>query len=173
MIPSDSPDDLLESVLPSARSTSASRELREAVLSQTTRTIRIRRRVRRASVAATLVACYLGGMATMWLWPATNARNQSAAEFAQGGESASGTPARKMIRPEDDQVADSDAPTPARLTPYERLRRTGDQQLQAQDDMLAAVRTYKRALQVASSEQRSIDPDRDTWLLMALKQSVN
>jgi len=35
------------------------------------------------------------------------------------------------------------------------------------------IRSYKRALQIASVGERSIAPDHDTWLMMALKQSVN
>ncbi len=79
-----------------------------------------------------------------------------------------------LVRPEDDQIADGSVPpAAARLTPYERLCRTGDQQLEKYDDIQAAIRSYKKALQLASADQRSIAPDRDTWLLMALKQSIN
>lgn len=177
MTPDDFSDDLLESMTPGGGRMPASRELRDVVLNQTTRTIRNRRRMRRVSVAATLVACYLGGVATMWLWSAASAvdRSQSGsvAGLAQRGEPEPGTVARKFVRPEDDQIADGSGAAAARLTPYERLRRTGDQQLETQDGMLAAVRTYKKALQLASSDQRGIDPDRDTWLLMAMKQSIN
>jgi hypothetical protein len=178
MAPSDFSDELLESITSASGRTPASQELREAVLSRTTRIIRNRRRVRRASVVATLVACYLGGVATMWLWPAGSAVERLqpglATGLAQNGEPDTGTVVRKVVRPEDDQIADGSVTlAAARLTPYERLRRTGDQELEKQDGMLAAVRTYKKALQLASSGQRSIDPDRDTWLMMALKQSVN
>jgi hypothetical protein len=45
--------------------------------------------------------------------------------------------------------------------------------LEQYDDVQAAIRSYKKALQLASADQRSIAPDSDTWLLMALKQSIN
>jgi hypothetical protein len=98
----------------------------------------------------------------------------STAGLAQHGETVTGTVVRKVVRPEDDQmVEDSVPPATARLTPYERLCQAGDQQLAKQDDIPAAVRSYKKALQLASSDQRTIAPDRDTWLLMALKHSIN
>ena len=176
MAPSDFSDELFESMTPAVGGMPASQKLRDAVLSQTTRTIRNRRRMRRASIAATLVACYLGGIATVSLWPAASVVDRfkpgSAVGLVQDGEPA--TVIRKVIRPEDDQISDGSVPKAAvRLTPYERLRRAGDQQLEKQDGTLAAIRSYKRALQLASSDQRSIDPEHDTWLLMALKQSVN
>jgi len=64
-------------------------------------------------------------------------------------------------------------PATARLTPYDRLRRAGDQQLEEYADIPGATRSYQKALQIASSDQRRIAPDRDTWLLMALKHSSN
>ena len=178
MAASDSSDELLESMTSAGARMSASQELRDAVLSRTTRTIRNRRRMRRASLAATLVACYLGGIATVSLWPAANAverLNPSAAVgLVQKGEPDSGVNGQKLVRPEDDQIADGSLPpAAARLTPYERMCRTGDQQLKTHDDILGATRSYKKALQLASSDQRSIAPDHDTWLLMALKQSTN
>jgi hypothetical protein len=81
---------------------------------------------------------------------------------------------RKAVRPEDDQVAPGSVrPTTFRLTPYDRLRRAGDQQLEEYADIPGATRSYQKALQIASSDQRKIAPDRDSWLLMALKHSSN
>jgi hypothetical protein len=153
----DFSDEHFTSMASAAGQVPASPQLRYAVLSRTTRTIRIRRRVRRAGIAAALVGCYLGGIATMSLRP-------EAGDGASGAETA----ARKMVRPEDDQVAVENVP---RLTPYDRLRRAGDQQLERYANIPAATRSYQKALQMASAEQRMIAPDRDSWLLMALKQS--
>jgi hypothetical protein len=47
----------------------------------------------------------------------------------------------------------------------------GDRQLEEYADIPSAARSYKKALQIASSDQHRIAPDRDTWLLMSLKQS--
>jgi hypothetical protein len=178
MPPSDFSDELFESMSSSGAGIPASHELRDAVLSQTTRTIRNRRRMRRASLAATLIACYLGGVATVSLWPADRSADRvvagSAVESTEHGEHVTGPDVPRVVRPEDDQIADSSVtPAAARLTPYERLCRAGDLQLEKHDDILAATRSYKKALQLASADQRNIAPDRDTWLLMALKQSIN
>jgi hypothetical protein len=178
MTPNDSSDELFESMAPSGTQTPASQQLRDAVLSQTTRTIRNRRRMRHARLATTLVACYLGGIATMSLWSASRPVDRIASGSAGGptqtGELSTGPGVRRLVRPEDDQVASGSVrPAAARLTPYERLCRTGDQQLAKHDDIQAAARSYKKALQLASAGQRSIAPDHDTWLLMAMKQSTN
>jgi hypothetical protein len=175
MCPSDFSDELFESMTPVAGQIPASQELRDSVLGRTTRTIRNRRRVRRAGVAAALIGCYLAGMATVSLRPASRETSPFVADSAGGnGESAAGVGARKMVRPEDDQIAsDSVRPASARLTPYDRLRRTGDQQLEEYADIPGATRSYQKALQIASADQRKIAPDRDSWLLMALKHSSN
>ncbi len=174
----DFSDDLFESIASVGGQTPASQQLRDAVLSQTTRTIRSRRRIRRAGIPAVLLACYLGGVATASLWPADHSLDRigdgSAGGMVRNGERNSGSDVRAGVRPEDDQIADGSVPTTAtRLTPYERLCRVGDQQLEKHDNIQAAARSYEKALQLASAEQRSIAPDRDTWLLMALKQSIN
>jgi hypothetical protein len=178
MTPNDFSDELFESMASSAAQTPASQQLRNAVLAQTTRTVRNRRRMRHARLAATLVACYLGGMATMSLSstgpPASQLARDSNAGSVQNADRAAEPEPQRLVRPEDDQVADSSLPqSKPLLTPYERLCRTGDQQLEKQDDIQGAMRSYKKALQLASADQRSIAPDRDTWLLMALKQSIN
>jgi hypothetical protein len=178
MAPSDFSDELLESMTSVGGQTPASQQLRDAVLSRTTRTIRNRRRTRRAGLAAALIGCYFGGIATMSLWPAARALNRFAPDsdvaLAQNREPVTGTEARRPIRPEDDQTSVGNVQSAAaRLTPYERMCRAGDQQLEKHEDIRAAIRSYKKALQLASSDQRSIAPDRDTWLLMALKQSTN
>jgi hypothetical protein len=156
-------DEQFDSMAYAAERIPASQQLRDAVLGRTTRTIRNRRRMRRAGLAAALVGCYLGGIATTSLRPA-----------ARNADGNTGTVARKAVRPEDDQiVADSEQSKAKRITPYERLRRAGDQQLERFENIPAATRTYQKALQMASADQRAIAPEHDTWLLMALKQSSN
>jgi hypothetical protein len=114
----------------------------------------------------------------MSLWPTDRPLNGfehgPAVALNQNNDRAAEPDVRRLVRPEDDQVVEGGAlPAAARLTPYERLCRTGDQQLEQYDDVQAAIRSYKKALQLASADQRSIAPDSDTWLLMALKQSIN
>ena len=174
----DFSDELFESIASSGGQMRASQQLRDAVLNRTSRTIRNRRRMRRGGLAAALVSCYLGGVATMSLWSGDRSAERIggglAVGSAQNGERVAEPDGRRVVRPEDDQNVDASVPpAAARLTPYERLCRDGDLQLEKHDDIRAAARSYKKALQLASADQRSISPDRDTWLLMALKQSTN
>jgi hypothetical protein len=193
MCPSDFSDELFESMTSTTEQIPASHELRDSVLSQTTRTVRNRRRMRRAGIAAALIGCYLGGIATSSLRPANREtrpfdansaaadNSVAAADLATAADPAAGNgkgnaeaPVRKPVRPEDDQIVVSSVrPATSRLTRYERLRQTGDEQLEKFADIPGATRSYQRALQIASSDQRRIAPDRDTWLLMALKHSSN
>jgi hypothetical protein len=162
----DFSDELFESIASFGDQPLASQALRDAVLSSTTRTIRNRRRIRRAGLAAALMACYLGGVATVSLWPADG----SAGGLAKTSQIDAQPNVRRPMRLEDDLIA---TPPATRLTQYERLCRTGDEQLEKYDDIQAAIRSYKKALQLASADERPIAPDRDTWLMMALKQSIN
>src|SRR5215510_4851203 len=90
--PNDFSNELFEMMSPADGRQPASQQLRDAVLAQTTRTIRNRRRMRRAAIPAALLACYLGGGATVWLWPTHRATEQlqpgSHIALAPSGESA-------------------------------------------------------------------------------------
>jgi len=166
MSSNDFSDELFKSIADFGDQPPASQALRDVVLSSTTRTIRNRRRMRRVGMAAALMACYLGGVATMSLWPA----DRSAGGLAENVQNDAQPELRRPMRLEDDLIA---TPPAVRLTQYERFCRTGDEQLEKHDDIQAAIRSYKKALQLASADQRSIAPDHDTWLMMALKQSIN
>lgn len=173
MAPSDFSDELSESMNSTTEQIPASPELRESVLSRTTGIIRQRRRMRRAKIVAALVGCYLAGIATVSLRPNSRDADRVVAASSTGNNvDSSHATARKFVRPEDDQFAPSAQPV-VRLTPYERLRRMGDEQLEQYADIAAATRSYEKALQIASTDQRQIAPDHDTWLLMALKHSSN
>jgi hypothetical protein len=168
MCPSNFSDELYESMTFTGERIPASPQLRDSLLSRTNGIIRNRRRVRRVGIVAALVGCYLGGIATVSPWPGSRETGRVVAESAVGNRER-GVAMRKLVRPEDDQVALGSV----RLTPYDRLRRTGDRQLEQYLDIPRATRSYERALQIASVDQRRIAPESDTWLLMALKHSSN
>jgi hypothetical protein len=168
MCPSNFSDEFFESMTSDAEPIPASQQLREDVLNRTTRTIRNRRRMRRAGIAAALIGCYLAGVATMSLRPAGRETSPFVADSATKSDAQ--VAVRKPVRPEDDQIL---AASTSRLPRYERLRQKGDEQLKKFADIPGATRSYQKALQIASSDQRRIAPDRDTWLLMALKHSSN
>src|SRR5262249_43943741 len=128
-----------------------------------------------------LAACYLAGLLTMFVlrapaWLASTAPGSvggwAAREDAKVDNGFQPTSARPLVRPEDDGVIPGSRSAQSaitKLTPYDRLRRAGDRQLQYQNDIAAAARTYRRALESATAAQRSVSPDQDTWLLMAMK----
>ena len=176
--PDERTPDPVEAVLAASRGDLDTAGLRAALLERTTGIIRRRRRVRRFAVAAALLACYLAGAATAetwWPWrpgaPATASH-----ETVPGGG-----PATVADRP------DSDGPPPVPQTPapdgvgqavatakisrFEAYRQAGDRFLKEPAQLSLAVRSYSNALSVASAEERAISPERDSWLLMALKDS--
>jgi len=177
-----SPDDLNELL---SNSTHGSQDgtdsaLRAKVLARTTAVIRTRRRMKRAGAVAALAGCYLAGVLTMSALRAPAAPISAApggltAENTVHGDSNTAPPVtRPLVRPEDDGVIPSSGPaarTVAKFSPYDRLRRTGDRQLEDDNDVAAAARTYRRALKLASPTERDIVLDKDTWLLMAMKNN--
>lgn len=174
--PDELPDEMLDCMKMPPAPCASSSPLREAVLAQTTGVIRFRRRMKRTGPIAALAGCYLAGLLTMSVWRASvEQRPESSASprdlAVQSQPKADLQPTRPLVRPEDDGVITGAAAqtTIAKLSPYDRLRRAGDRQLGEENDVAAAARTYRRALKLASPTQRSIAPDQDTWLLMAMK----
>jgi hypothetical protein len=162
--PNDLQNDPLDAALGAIGRQPATDALRAAVLAQTIGAIRHRRRAKRCALAAGLLACYLAGITTMGI-------------LRSGGH----------LGP---QVAKSPAPTaqPHRLAPraiapdrtqvavaipsaFESWRRIGDHYLHESGDISLAVAGYSQAIDLASDEERAISPERDNWLLMALKDA--
>jgi hypothetical protein len=178
-----SPDDLSELLSDAGASRGdivADGTLRDTVLARTTRVLRTRSRMKRIGAIAALAGCYLAGVLTMSVWRAS--AGQLPRDSASSGDLAAqvqpkseSQPTRPLIRPEDDGVITgaSAQTTVAKLSPYDRLRRTGDRQLENENDIAAAARTYRRALKLASPIERDIIPDKDTWLLMAMKNQTD
>ncbi len=151
----DDPYDPLAAILNDDDSTAAS--LRERVLSQTLGVVRVRRRVRQMRGASLWLGCFLAGMLTMrWL--------MATPEVAP--------PEIKPTTRATPVVAQKTAPKTQRNA-YEVQRRQGDRELNDPRRMESAVYRYSRALALASNEQRAIDPEKDSWLLMALKLDQN
>src|SRR5262245_59573342 len=168
--------DLLSNALGEGTDVRPSSKLRETVLARTSSVIRTRRRLKRLGTLAALAGCYLAGVLSMSVWRAS--AGQLPRDSVPSGELASqvqhksdSLPTRPLIRPEDDGVitGPSAQRTFTQPSPYDRLRRAGDRPLEDDNDIAAAARTYRRALKLASPTERDIVPDKDTWLLMAMK----
>jgi hypothetical protein len=165
----DPRDDPLDAVL-GAGGPAADDELRRAVLRQTTGLIRGRRRRKRCILAAGLLACYLAGGLTVTFWHTGGTTQRPLSDLPT---TAAVPRPPDVLRPPPPGPAGSNGPQVAatKLDGYERWRRAGDQDLRQSGDISQAVRHYARALVAASDEQRAIVPDRDNWLLMALKDA--
>jgi hypothetical protein len=144
--------------------------LRHAVIRDASRVQRRRRIVVRGRRILVPVVCFVAGSLTMWFL----------------------TPVREPAAPEAVAVVKKDEPLrlvardPYRNDPPERLerwaflqtgekradlyRRAGDGYL-GRDDIEAALRCYRRALDGGSAADLAVRADRDTWLLMSLKMA--
>ena len=135
--------------------TAAAAHLRESTLTRTLGVIRFRRRAKRAGIVTGFAGCYLAGVLTMSVWR------------PDPGDRAAVQPAK--VSPATEKHGAKTRIAAAPLSPYDRLRRTGDRQLGVDGDIAAAARTYRQALAVASAGERELVPDKDNWLLLAIK----
>ncbi len=154
--PDDSLHDPIEELLGAGNREAISNQLRGPVFAQTIGVMRRRRRVRLCAVAASLLGCYLAGMATTAAW-------RHPGNVAPEVASRPAAPTRTA--PEQPTVA------VAQLDGFESWRRIGDHYLHDGNDISQALVGYSQALDLASDEELAITPGRDNWLLMALKDA--
>lgn len=169
-LPDDSQKDPLEVVLGGKGKIFGDDRLRQAVLAGTLCVIRRRRRLKRCVMAATLLGCYLAGIATVVSWRSGTA-DMSMPSIGQ-------IPANKRTTPDASGSQSSELAalqayktSSTHLSQFEALRLAGDRYLREPEKLQLAVRAYSRALKYASAEQQAISPEHDTWLLMALKDA--
>jgi hypothetical protein len=178
--PDEFRDDLAERLRPvGGERPAAADALRKAVLSRTVGVIRFRRRLKNCILAASLVACYLAGVATMGLHsPASTTVSRPSntqTTAAQSPPTPQESPALEMAKdlPKSQSgppsVENKQAAEP-KLARDEILCRQGDQSL-ADGNLKQAIRKYQLALNLAPADRRAIAPQQDTWLLMALKNA--
>ena len=190
MIPDDDLDPMAE-LLGGVRMPPVDLALRDAIFTQTCGILWQRRWGRRGAWVTAFAACFVCGVMTGRVWTATPANNQatalpgqnvdaSAPDSAVRPEDVPGTlPSSEALRPAQAQpVRSSDAPqtvvaktVPSTLTTFEKLRRAGDRQLNERGNLQAAIGCYRRALDCASDNELEIVPERDSWLLIPLKEA--
>jgi hypothetical protein len=152
-----------------------------AAIEQGVRPVLSRRRMfGRVRRVALLVACYAAGLASMWLW--SQAQRAPRPEVVQRVE-----PIPEPHQPPPAPPAPEPRPDdPYRNDPPERIerwafissgekrvnlyRRAGDGFLE-RNDVVGALRCYRRALDGATAVDLAIQADKDSWLLMSLKMS--
>ena len=171
--------DIVDALSAPAGPVAGAAALRQAVLARTRGVIRRRRRWRRAVLVGALAGCYLAGLAThrfqAFEMPSSSPR--SVARIASAPQEVSAVepvlPAavlatkRSVPKP---VLSAEDRRLAGRKARFEVLRRLSDRYLFEDGDVVSAIRYYNRALNAATAEELEIAPDRDSWLLMALKQ---
>lgn len=156
----DENDDVLKPLLAERQAVDDRRTLRNAVLVQTLGVVRRRRRVRQAGWAVLLAGCYAAGLFTApALVPQPTVRDVPQEIVAE-----SHAPKLIAVRP---PAAIPSKPTS--MTSYDSMRKRADQELRDPNRLTTAVHRYSRAVALAKGPQREIDPEKDSWLLMALK----
>jgi hypothetical protein len=148
-------------------------ELRQMLLSRTTRVLRRRRRLRRAAYVLALIGCYLLGLGTRHL--GTPPAPTHSVLLSSGSHTAARTPASGSLQAALPLDGQPEVPAfvlerMAQSCPENRselYRRAGDGYL-AQGDFASAVHCYGRSLDAGSETDWIVTKD-DNWLLMQLK----
>jgi len=159
--------------------------MRVPLLAQTTSVVRRRRLVRRLGVVAALAGCYLAGLLTTWGMAARGGKpgpirrdapvvRQPVAPDETPREAVPSVPESspsREARPLRPASAPGQRGTAVARADFEQIRRVSDRYLREQGDLVTALHYYRRALKQASTEERAISVEKDSWLLMALKQA--
>jgi hypothetical protein len=146
---------------------------RDTLLARTNGVLRRRRIVRRVTAGAALAACFLAGGLVAWLvkpesspaQPADIAANPIPAPKAP---EESKTP--KAVQSRVPAVAQEWSAFDASAQRARKFREAGDRYLQESQDIEAALRCYRQALDAGGDEELIVTPS-DSWLLIALKDA--
>jgi hypothetical protein len=147
--------------------------LQGEVLGLTLRTVRWRRRWKRAGFVAALAACFAAGALTMRvLTPAAEPEVQIVDRIVEPNPIPAPVP--EVPAPVVAHAASGRALEWQAVEDLEHraelLRLAGDRYLNDENDMVSAVRCYKQALNAAPDEAIQITPQ-DNWLLISLKNA--
>jgi hypothetical protein len=165
--PNDPLDDPLTAVSNAVEHRATNDALRKALLAQTVGVLRRRRRLKRCVVAASLMACYLAGLATMGVLRAGPQQPAPAVQPAIVDSHPTQPPRpQRSSRQDERQIAVK------KPSAYENWRQIGDCCLSQSGDVSQAVVGYRKAINRASKEERGISPGPDNWLMMALKEDA-
>ncbi len=166
--PDDPRDERTDSLLGAHGRPCGDDRLRGVVFAKTIGVVRFRRRLKRCALAASLLGCYLAGMATTGIWrPTGDGRLQPSREPVATSQE---PPSSLASSPRPVGVAGRRV-APEEMSRAELLRRSADRRLLEHGDVKLAVRGYEHFLDLSSAEQRAISSREDNWLLMALKDA--
>jgi hypothetical protein len=148
-------------------------ELRAVIVREAGRVQRRRRWVIRGRRVIVLAACYAAGLASMRFWsPPPQPSPPAIVERPPDAEPPSPPAVADPYRYDPPERIEKWAFLQTGEKRVELYRRAGDGYL-VRDDVQAALRCYRRALDGASAADLAIRADTDTWLLMSLKMDRN
>jgi hypothetical protein len=152
--------------------------LRPALLLQTTRLLRRRRRLKRLAFVAVMAACYAAGVMTMRFWMAAGGAEKQIAEKPLQETPRTPNRVKKLPKKEKQGVPSPGGQESALALEWRAIdnpknrfqlyRRAGDLYLQ-DNDVPSALRCYRGALEAAPARAR-IFSAQDNWLFMIAKQ---
>ncbi len=171
--PDPSEPDPLDELLRVQRPEGA-RPIGPELLARTKLLVGRRKTVRRLGMVAALAVCYLAGAATVWGWRGPPAQPDGSVVRqtdvpGQGPNESIGVLSRRPQTPRP-KARSRSTPQLARAG-FDEIRRLSDRYLYEEGDILAALRYGVRALDRATPEESEISVERDSWLLMALKEA--
>jgi hypothetical protein len=147
---------------------------REALLLRTSGVLRRRRTLRRMTAGAALAACFLaGGLVAWFVKPESSAPQppdmaaHSATEQKAPRESKNPKDVAQPLVPPVAQEWDAFDASAQRAR---KFREAGDRYLHESQDVQAALRCYRQALDAGGDEELIVTP-LDSWLLIALKDA--
>lgn len=144
----------------------ADERVRQAILEKTNRVLSRGRMLRRLSIAASLAACFMAGVAVGgWGFARSSAlRVNVQAELPAGANSAKPEPPVRTAVLQEWEAFD------AQENRAEFYLAAGRKYLRDDQDYASALRCYRQALDLASEESLAVSAD-DDWLLTTLKQA--
>ena len=154
---------------------------REAIFVQTRGVLWRRRLLRRSAWVVALATCYVVGALSVLAWQSAVPRDSLAGQpeapaeikSPHSPEQPQPSPTREEPTrlPDEPQQAIAQVEPAETLTTFEKLRRAGDRQLNQRGNLQGAIGCYRRALDFASDVDLQIVPERDSWLLIPLKEA--
>jgi hypothetical protein len=167
--------DPIEGLLRHDSSGETNDNLRHVIQEKTLRVMRRRRWLRRGGWLAGLAACYVAGILTMWMRPASDvnrsvtiAPNPNADTQVNGAPPAPEPQNSANAQPESALALEWQALDSLKKRP-DLFRLAGDKYLQ-DNDLESATRCYRGALEDAPDQDLKISVN-DNWLFMSLKQA--
>lgn len=187
--PSDEGDSFKQLIQDLDRLPAVRPDLAEAIFAQTRGVLTQRRWIRRGRMVLVCLMFYAVGVGSGWLLrPAAPQVGDQHGPPAVQRITESPLPAKRhpgrLQRDAKTPTASVTESPPAATQPpaqtiakslggssFEVFRRAGDRQLFERGNIRGAMDCYRRALTHASEHQLRVEVDRDSWLLMSLKQS--